>query len=95
MNTPKNTVINGSKAAARMREAAIDAFAENGCSGTTTRQIAARLGQELDSTSTIAWDVSVPLTANILVDSDTYEVITTNATQSYRAGLRLAVKRVT
>lgn len=59
------------------------------------RQIAARLGQELDSTITVAWDVSVPITANVIVDSDTYEVITTNATQSYRAGLRLAVKRVT
>ncbi|MEE2033616.1 TetR/AcrR family transcriptional regulator [Rhodococcus sp. CC-R104] len=43
MSTPKNAVISGSKAAARMREAAIDAFAETGYGGTTTRQIAARL----------------------------------------------------
>lgn len=43
MSAPKYDVISGSKAAARMREAAIEAFAENGYGGTTTRQIAARL----------------------------------------------------
>lgn len=43
MSAPENTVISSSKAAARMREAAIEAFAENGYGSTTTRQIAARL----------------------------------------------------
>ena len=43
MSTPRDTVISGSKAAARLREAAIDVFAEHGYGGTTTRQIAARL----------------------------------------------------
>lgn len=48
VSAPKNdtisgSVISGSKAAARMREAAVEAFAENGYGGTTTRQIAARL----------------------------------------------------
>ncbi|MFD1811682.1 TetR/AcrR family transcriptional regulator [Rhodococcus gannanensis] len=37
-------VVSSSKAAARIREAAIEAFAENGYGGTTTRDIAARLG---------------------------------------------------
>jgi len=41
--TSRDDVISGSKAAARLREAAIEVFAENGYGGTTTRQIAARL----------------------------------------------------
>jgi len=48
VNAPRNAVdgsgvISGSKAAARLREAAVEAFAENGYGGTTTRQIAGRL----------------------------------------------------
>lgn len=43
MTTPNPGVISTSKAAARLREAAIEAFAENGYGGTTTRQIATRL----------------------------------------------------
>ncbi|WP_307846288.1 TetR/AcrR family transcriptional regulator, partial [Rhodococcus sp. CX] len=43
MATSRDDVISGSKAAARLREAAIEVFAENGYGGTTTRQIAARL----------------------------------------------------
>lgn len=43
MTTPNAAVISTSKAAARLREAAIEAFAENGYGGTTTRQIATRL----------------------------------------------------
>lgn len=39
-----NTVVSTSKAAARIRAAATEAFAENGYGGTTTRDIAARLG---------------------------------------------------
>jgi AcrR family transcriptional regulator len=38
------SVVSGSKAAARIRGAAIEAFAESGYGGTTTRDIAARLG---------------------------------------------------
>ncbi|MBJ8345467.1 TetR family transcriptional regulator [Antrihabitans sp. YC2-6] len=37
-------MVSSSKAAARIRAAAIEAFAENGYGGTTTRDIAARLG---------------------------------------------------
>ncbi|MFC9786150.1 TetR/AcrR family transcriptional regulator [Rhodococcus sp. NPDC127528] len=37
-------VVSTSKAAARIRAAAVEAFAENGYGGTTTRDIAARLG---------------------------------------------------
>ncbi|SEL88939.1 TetR/AcrR family transcriptional regulator [Rhodococcus maanshanensis] len=37
-------VVSSSKAAARIRAAAVEAFAENGYGGTTTRDIAARLG---------------------------------------------------
>ncbi len=37
-------VVSNSKAAARIREAAIEAFAENGYGGTTTRDIAGRIG---------------------------------------------------
>ncbi len=43
MTTPSPGVISTSKAAARLREAAIEAFAEHGYGGTTTRQIATRL----------------------------------------------------
>ncbi|ATQ29676.1 TetR family transcriptional regulator [Rhodococcus ruber Chol-4] len=43
MSTSRDAVISGSKAAARLREAAVEVFAENGYGGTTTRQIAARL----------------------------------------------------
>jgi len=43
VTTPNAAVISTSKAAARLREAAIEAFAENGYGGTTTRQIATRL----------------------------------------------------
>ncbi len=43
MTTSRDTVISGSKAAARLREAAVEVFAESGYGGTTTRQIAARL----------------------------------------------------
>ncbi|MGW0172359.1 TetR family transcriptional regulator [Rhodococcus sp. NPDC003322] len=42
--TTPNTVVSSSKAAARIRVAAAEAFAENGYGGTTTRDIAARLG---------------------------------------------------
>lgn len=42
--TTPNPVLSGSKAAARIRAAAVAAFAENGYGGTTTRDIAARLG---------------------------------------------------
>ncbi|CRK49919.1 Transcriptional regulator [Rhodococcus sp. RD6.2] len=42
--TTPNTVVSTSKAAARIRVAAAEAFAENGYGGTTTRDIAARLG---------------------------------------------------
>ncbi|GAA4477712.1 TetR/AcrR family transcriptional regulator [Rhodococcus olei] len=42
--TTANTVVSTSKAAARIRAAAVEAFAENGYGGTTTRDIAARLG---------------------------------------------------
>ncbi|MFF0815502.1 TetR/AcrR family transcriptional regulator [Rhodococcus sp. NPDC003318] len=42
--TRPNTVVSESKAAARIRVAAAEAFAENGYGGTTTRDIAARLG---------------------------------------------------
>src|SRR5258707_14800342 len=38
------SVVSTSKAAARIRAAAIEAFAEHGYGGTTTRDIAARLG---------------------------------------------------
>jgi AcrR family transcriptional regulator len=38
------SVVSSSKAAARIRTAAIEAFAEHGYGGTTTRDIAARLG---------------------------------------------------
>src|SRR6185437_7883850 len=38
------SVVSTSKAAARIRQAAIEAFAEQGYGGTTTRDIAARLG---------------------------------------------------
>jgi AcrR family transcriptional regulator len=38
------SVVSSSKAAARIRAAAIEAFAEHGYGGTTTRDIAARLG---------------------------------------------------
>ncbi|MFC4605723.1 TetR/AcrR family transcriptional regulator [Rhodococcus kronopolitis] len=44
MVTQSETVVSTSKAAARIRLAAIEAFAENGYGGTTTRDIAARLG---------------------------------------------------
>lgn len=42
--TTPNAVVSTSKAAARIRVAAAEAFAENGYGGTTTRDIAARLG---------------------------------------------------
>ncbi|MFD4292012.1 TetR/AcrR family transcriptional regulator [Rhodococcus sp. NPDC058505] len=42
--TTPNTVVSTSKAAARIRAAAAEAFAANGYGGTTTRDIAARLG---------------------------------------------------
>ncbi|MCQ4122605.1 TetR/AcrR family transcriptional regulator [Rhodococcus tibetensis] len=43
MSESPSQVISPSKAAARIRAAAVDAFAANGYSGTTTREIAARL----------------------------------------------------
>ncbi|WP_072690539.1 TetR/AcrR family transcriptional regulator [Rhodococcus marinonascens] len=43
MSEPPNQVISPSKAAARIRVAAADAFASSGYGGTTTREIAARL----------------------------------------------------
>lgn len=42
--TATEPIVSSSKAAARIRAAAIEAFAENGYGGTTTRDIAARLG---------------------------------------------------
>lgn len=44
MSAATASVVSSSKAAARIRAAAIEAFAENGYGGTTTRDIAARLG---------------------------------------------------
>ena len=44
MSQTTGSVVSSSKAAARIRAAAIEAFAENGYGGTTTRDIAARLG---------------------------------------------------
>lgn len=44
MTTLDDGVLSTSKAAARIRAAAIEAFAEKGYGGTTTRDIAARLG---------------------------------------------------
>ncbi|UYP18769.1 TetR/AcrR family transcriptional regulator [Rhodococcus sp. Z13] len=44
MSEARDTVGGGSKAAARLRAAAIEEFAEHGYGGTTTRRIAARLG---------------------------------------------------
>ncbi|AOW91637.1 TetR family transcriptional regulator [Rhodococcus sp. WMMA185] len=44
MRESPNRVISPSKAAARIRAAAADAFATSGYGGTTTREIAARLG---------------------------------------------------
>ena len=44
MSTITASVVSSSKAAARIRAAAIEAFAEHGYGGTTTRDIAARLG---------------------------------------------------
>ncbi|QNG20437.1 TetR/AcrR family transcriptional regulator [Rhodococcus triatomae] len=43
MTKPPSPVTSTSKAAARIRAAAVDAFATNGYGGTTTREIAARL----------------------------------------------------
>ena len=44
MSVTTASVVSSSKAAARIRAAAIEAFAEHGYGGTTTRDIAARLG---------------------------------------------------
>ncbi len=44
MSDAWDDVVGGSKAAARIRTAAIEEFAEHGYGGTTTRRIAARLG---------------------------------------------------
>ena len=44
MSVTTASVVSTSKAAARIRAAAIEAFAEHGYGGTTTRDIAARLG---------------------------------------------------
>ena len=44
MSVATASVVSSSKAAARIRAAAIEAFAEHGYGGTTTRDIAARLG---------------------------------------------------
>ena len=44
MSIATASVVSSSKAAARIRAAAIEAFAEHGYGGTTTRDIAARLG---------------------------------------------------
>lgn len=44
MSLTTANVVSSSKAAARIRAAAIEAFAEHGYGGTTTRDIAARLG---------------------------------------------------
>ena len=44
MSDAPDDVVGGSKAAARIRTAAIEEFAEHGYGGTTTRRIAARLG---------------------------------------------------
>ncbi|HET7072623.1 MAG TPA: TetR/AcrR family transcriptional regulator [Mycobacterium sp.] len=44
MSVTTACVVSSSKAAARIRAAAIEAFAEHGYGGTTTRDIAARLG---------------------------------------------------
>jgi hypothetical protein len=59
------------------------------------RVIAARLGQEMDNVVTLPYGTVVASTTKIVVDSSTYEVVTTNDGQSNQAAVRVMVKRVT
>lgn len=57
------------------------------------RDIAGRLGQELDAVITLPHDTTLPESASIAVSGETFQVVGTNEDQSYLVALRARVKQ--
>lgn len=56
------------------------------------REIAAKLGREIDTGITLSWEVTVNTQQAVVCDGQAYEVVATNQHQSYRTATRVLAR---